>query len=66
MLNSDLKINPALRSQINQARQAGEALDNTEPRAIKAWYKLESGKVFVEIKHGVEIGLPYQQFGWQS
>jgi hypothetical protein len=60
MPNGDLKIDPALQAQINQARQAGEALDNTEPRAVKAWFNITSQKVFIETRNGVEIGLPYQ------
>jgi Protein of unknown function (DUF2442) len=60
MPSSNLNIEPALRSQINQARQAGEALDHTEQRAVKAWYNIASQKVFVEISNGIEIGFPYQ------
>jgi Protein of unknown function (DUF2442) len=60
MSNDNFVINAALQAQINQARQAGEVLDETEPRAVKAWYELTSARIFIEIKNGVVMGFPYQ------
>lgn len=60
MSKDDFVINATLQAQINQARQAGEVLDETEPRAVKAWYELTSARVFIEIKNGVVMGFPYQ------
>jgi hypothetical protein len=60
MGKDDFVIDAALQTQINQARQAGEVLDETEPRAVKAWYELTSARVFIEIKNGVVMGFPYQ------
>lgn len=55
-----LNIDPDLQLQIGRARQAGDAMNRTEPRAVKAWYNVTAQKVFVEIRNGVELGLPYQ------
>lgn len=60
MSKDDFAIDPALQAQINQAREAGEVLDETEPRAVKAWYELTSARIFIEIKNGVVMGFPYQ------
>jgi Protein of unknown function (DUF2442) len=60
MSKDDFVIDPALQAQINQAREAGEVLDETESRAVKAWYELTSARVFIEIKNGVVMGFPYQ------
>lgn len=60
MSKDDFAIDPALQVQINQAREAGEVLDETEPRAVKAWYELTSARIFIEIKNGVVMGFPYQ------
>ncbi len=60
MSKDDFITNAALQAQINQARQAGEVLDETEPRAVKAWYELTSARVFIEIKTGIVIGFPHQ------
>jgi Protein of unknown function (DUF2442) len=60
MGKDDFIIDAALQVQINQAREAGEVLDETEPRAVKAWYEISSSRVFIEIKNGVVMGFPYQ------
>jgi Protein of unknown function (DUF2442) len=60
MSKNDVVIDAALQAQINQARQAGEVLDETEPRAVKAWYEMTSARVFIEIKNGIVMGVPYQ------
>jgi hypothetical protein len=60
MSKDNFVIDAALQMQINQARQAGEVLDATEPRAVKAWYEQTSARVFIEIKNGVVMGFPYQ------
>lgn len=60
MKQAEFKIDATLQAQIDQARQLGESLDNAEPRAVKAWYNIESEKVFIEMKNGIEMGFPYQ------
>jgi hypothetical protein len=60
MSKDDFVINATLQAQINQARQAGVGLDETEPRAVKAWYEPTSARVFIEIKNGVVMGFPHQ------
>jgi hypothetical protein len=60
MSKDDFVINAALQAQITQARQTGEVLDETEPRAVNAWYEMTSARVFIEIKNGVVMGFPYQ------
>jgi Protein of unknown function (DUF2442) len=60
MGKDDFVIDAALKVQINQARQAGAVLDETEPRAVKAWYELTSARVFIEIKNGVVMGFPHE------
>jgi hypothetical protein len=60
MSKDNFVIDAALQMHINQARQAGEVLDATEPRAVKAWYEQTSARVFIEIKNGVVMGFPYQ------
>jgi hypothetical protein len=58
MVKVDLTIDPELKAQIEQARQAGKALDDTEPRAVRAWYEKVSQRVFIELKNGVVMGFP--------
>jgi Protein of unknown function (DUF2442) len=60
MSKDDFVIDAALQVQLNQARQAGEVLDETEPRAVKAWYEPTSARVFIEIRNGVVMGFPSQ------
>jgi hypothetical protein len=60
MSNNDLVISAALQAQVNQARQSGEMLKKTEPRAVKAWYELASTRVFIELQNGIVMGFPPQ------
>jgi Protein of unknown function (DUF2442) len=60
MSKDDFVVDAALQAQINLARQAGEVLDETEPRAVKSWYEISSSRVFIEIKNGVVMGFPSQ------
>jgi Protein of unknown function (DUF2442) len=53
-------ISPELIAQFDQARAAGKALAQTEPRAVKAWYAADSERVFIELTNGVMMGFPYQ------
>ena len=53
-------ISPELVVQFDEARAAGKALAQTEPRAIKAWYAADSERVFMELTNGVIMGFPYQ------
>jgi hypothetical protein len=53
-------ISPELIEQFDQARVAGKALAETEPRAVKAWYAADSERVFIELTNGVIMGFPYQ------
>ncbi len=53
-------ISPELIAQFDQARTAGKALAETEPRAVKAWYAADSERVFIELTNGVMMGFPYQ------
>jgi Protein of unknown function (DUF2442) len=54
-------ISAELKAEIHQARAQGKILDETEPRAIDAWYEEETGRVFIELKTGVIVGFPYQK-----
>ncbi len=53
-------ISPELIAQFDQARAAGKALAETEPRAVKAWYAADNERVFIELTNGVMMGFPYQ------
>jgi hypothetical protein len=37
-------VNIELKAQIDRARQTGAELDETESRAVKAWYSMTSGR----------------------
>jgi Protein of unknown function (DUF2442) len=50
-----------LQEQIAAARAVGEALNATEPRAVKAWYTADTEWIFIELNSGVVMGFPYQQ-----
>ncbi len=56
----DFEMDAELQTQIDQARRNGMALDETEPRAVKAWYEVTSQRVFIELKNGVVVGFPSQ------
>ncbi|WP_404784259.1 DUF2442 domain-containing protein [Altericista sp. CCNU0014] len=60
MSSSNFEIDAVLQSQIDRARQAGEALAETEPRAVKAWYEIDSERIFIELQSGVVMGFPYK------
>ncbi len=53
-------LSPELIAQFDQARVAGRALAETEPRAVRAWYAADSERVFMELTNGVIMGFPYQ------
>ncbi len=53
-------VSPELTAQFDQARAAGKILSETEPRAVKAWYAVDSQRVFMELTNGVIMGFPYQ------
>jgi hypothetical protein len=53
-------LSPELIAQFDQARLAGQALAETEPRAVRAWYAADSERVFMELTNGVIMGFPYQ------
>jgi Protein of unknown function (DUF2442) len=53
-------ISPELIAQFDEARAAGKALAQMEPRAVKAWYAADSERVFIELTNGVIMGFPYQ------
>ena len=56
----DDNISTELKAEIDGARAAGTPLAETEPRAVKAWYAADSGRVFIELTNGVMMGFPYQ------
>jgi hypothetical protein len=60
MSSDRLEIDATLQAQIDRARQAGEVLEETEPRAVEAWYEIPSERIFVEIQNGVVMGFPYE------
>jgi hypothetical protein len=53
-------ISPELIAQFDEARAAGKALAQIEPRAVKAWYAADSERVFIELTNGVVMGFPYR------
>jgi hypothetical protein len=60
MSNDRFEIDATLQTQIDRARQAGEVLGETEPRAGKVWYEVSSERIFIEIQNGVVMGFPYK------
>jgi hypothetical protein len=59
VVKAELTIDAELKAQIQRARQVGAELDDTEPRAVRAWYELVSQRVFIELKNGVVMGFPH-------
>ena len=64
----DENINLELQAAIDQARVAGLILDETEPRAIKAWYAADTeanallgGRIFIELNTEIIMGFPFQR-----
>jgi Protein of unknown function (DUF2442) len=56
---TDDRISTELQATIDQARVAGSYLDETEPRAVKAWYAADTERVFIELNTGIVMGFPY-------
>lgn len=54
-------ISAELQAEIDRARAAGAALEQTEPRAIKTWYAADTERIFIELNTGIVMGFPYQQ-----
>ncbi|HEX5872379.1 MAG TPA: DUF2442 domain-containing protein, partial [Longimicrobium sp.] len=50
----------AFEEQFRAARELGELLDRTEPRAVRAEYDAERGLVMVELRSGCWFGFPPQ------
>jgi hypothetical protein len=47
-----------LQSEIDRARAAGTALDESEPRAVKAWYAADTERIFIELNSEIVMGFP--------
>ena len=47
-----------LNEEIRRARELGEHLDRTEPRAVHAEYDAERGVVMVKLRSGIWFGFP--------
>ena len=60
MANVDMAINQDLQQQIDRARQVGDRLEQTEARAVIAWYDSHSQRVFIELRTGIVMGFPYR------
>jgi hypothetical protein len=46
---------------IDRARVTGQTLDETEPRAIKAWYAADTDRIFIELNTEIIMGFPSQR-----
>jgi hypothetical protein len=57
----DDNISVELQAEIDTAREAGEALAATEPRAVKAWYAADTQRIFIELNTEIVMGFPYQR-----
>lgn len=64
----DEQISAELQVTIDRARVAGQTLDETEPRAIKAWYAADTeagtplgGRIFIELNTEIIMGFPSQR-----
>jgi hypothetical protein len=57
----DENISIKLQAEINRARVAGQALDESEPKAIKAWYAAETDRIFIELNTEIIMGFPSQR-----
>jgi Protein of unknown function (DUF2442) len=57
----DKKISIELQAEIDRARVAGQALDESEPRAIKAWYAADTDRIFIELNTEIIMGFPSQR-----
>jgi Protein of unknown function (DUF2442) len=56
MMNDN--ISKELQASIDRAREVGKQLDETEPRAIKAWYAADTDRIFIELNTEIAIGFP--------
>jgi Protein of unknown function (DUF2442) len=54
------EVSSNLKAQFDKARAAGQALAESEPRAVKAWYAADTERMFIELTNGVVMGFPYQ------
>jgi Protein of unknown function (DUF2442) len=57
----DENISIELQAAIDLARVAGQALDESEPRAIKAWYAADTDRIFIELNTQIIMGFPSQR-----
>jgi hypothetical protein len=57
----DENISIELQAAINQARVAGQTLDESEPRAIKAWYAADTDRIFIELNTEIIMGFSSQR-----
>ena len=51
-------INAELQAEIDRARVAGNVLDETEARAVKAWYAADTERIFIELNTEIIMGFP--------
>jgi Protein of unknown function (DUF2442) len=57
----DDNISVDLQAEIDRARIAGKILDETEPKAIKAWYAADTDRIFIELNTDIVMGFPSQR-----
>jgi hypothetical protein len=57
----DGNISADLQVEIDRARIAGKILDETEPKAIKAWYAADTDRIFIELNTEIIMGFPSQR-----
>src|SRR3982751_4725274 len=50
------------KAMLREARAEGRRAERVEPRATRAWYDAEAGRVMFELKNGCVFGFP-QEFG---
>jgi hypothetical protein len=55
---TDSNISAELQAEIEQARATGKALEEIEPRAVKAWYADDSARIFIELNTEIIMGFP--------
>jgi hypothetical protein len=54
----ELNISTELKTEIERARATGKALNEVEPRAVKAWYADDSDRIFIELNTEIIMGFP--------
>jgi hypothetical protein len=57
----DGHISADLQAEIDRARIAGKILNETEPKAIKAWYAADTDRIFIELTTEIIMGFPSQR-----